>query len=160
MKVSRFVTSRADRLARLGFDGDLIELRGTDAKPLLTLHLGKNADSGGFIKLNDEPKAYLVDFSAWLRHHREELGQQPTARRERRRHRVNWAPFCRWPRLTAKHSKTGTSWTADELPEGKELKSSSIDSLVSQLTSLRFTDTTEPTASTPSPRRSTRRRPS
>lgn len=147
VKVSRFVTTRADRLARLGFDGDLIELRGTDAKPLLTLHLGKNADSGGrFIKLNDEPKAYLVDFSAWL---------DTTAK--------NWANsqlldvkaadiasielrFADGSRLTAQHAEDGTSWTADNLPAGKELDASKLDSLVSQLASLRFTDTTEPTA--------------
>ncbi len=144
-KVGRFVTAQPERLERLGFSGDRIELRDADAKALLTLHLGKNADSGGrFVRIDDEKKAYLVDLEAWLdgvaknwaRSQLLDLKADAVASLEFR--------FADGSTLAAKRNAEGTAWTAEGLPEGKELKGSTLDSLVTQLGTLRFTETTEP----------------
>lgn len=146
-KIARFVTARADRIERLGFAGDLIELRDAAAKPLLTLHLGRNNDSGGrFVRIGDEPKAYLVDLNAWLdtvpknwaRSQLLDVKPAEIAALELR--------FADGSTLAAKRNADATAWTADSLPEGKELKSADLDALVTQLTTLRFTETTEPAA--------------
>ena len=143
-KVGRFVTAQPDRLERLGFAGDRIELRDADAKALLTLHLGKNADSGGrFVRLDDEKKAYLVDLEAWLdgvaknwaRSQLLDLKSDAVAALEFR--------FADGATLAAKRNAEGNAWTAEGLPEGKELKGSTLDSLVTQLGTLRFSETTE-----------------
>ncbi len=146
-KVARFVSARPDRLERLGFAGDRVELRGPDAQPLLTLHLGKNAETGGrFLKLDDEAKAYLVDLSAWL---------DTTAKSWARSQLLDVKAadiatvelrFADGSSLVATRNADATGWTAENLPEGKELDGTKLDSLVSQLASLRFTDTAEPTA--------------
>jgi hypothetical protein len=146
-KIARFVTARADRIERLGFAGDLIELRDAAAKPLLTLHLGKNSDNGGrFVRIGDEQKAYLVDLNAWLdtvpknwaRSQLLDVKPSEVAALELR--------FADGSTLAAKRNADATAWTADALPEGKELKSADLDALVTQLTTLRFTETTEPAA--------------
>ena len=146
-KIARFVTARADRIERLGFAGDLIELRDAAAKPLLTINLGKNSDNGGrFVRIGDEQKAYLVDLNAWLdavpknwaRSQLLDVKPSEVAALELR--------FADGSTLAAKRNAEATAWTADALPEGKELKSADLDALVTQLTTLRFTETTEPAA--------------
>ena len=146
-KVTRFVTALPEKIDRLGFTGDLVELRDADAKPLLSLHLGKNAESGGrFVRLGDEKKAYLVELDAWLdavaknwaRSQLLDLKAENVAALEFR--------FADGSTLAAKRNADATAWTADGLPEGKELKAASVDSLVAQLASLRLTETSEPTA--------------
>ena len=146
-KVTRFVTALPEKIERLGFAGDLIELRDADAKPLLTLHLGKNAESGGrFVRLGDEKKAYLVELDTWLdavaknwvRSQLLDVKAPEVAALELR--------FADGTTLAAKRNADATAWTADGLPEGKELKAASVDSLVAQLASLRFTETSEPAA--------------
>jgi len=146
-KISRFVTASPERLERLGLGSDKIELRDAAGKPLWALTLGKNAETGGrFVRFGDEKKAYLADLTAYL---------DTTAK--------NWAlsqllnlkveevaavelKFADGSAFACKRPAQGTGWTAEGLPEGKELKASSIDSLLSQLTGLRFTETTEPGA--------------
>ncbi len=146
-KIARFVTARADRIERLGFSGDLIELLGADSKPLLTLHLGRNNDSGGrFVRFADEPKAYLAELDAWLdavpknwaRSQLLDVKPADVAALELR--------FADGSTLAAKRNADSTAWTADALPEGKELKSADLDALVTQLATLRFTETAEPAA--------------
>lgn len=146
-KVARFVTALPEKIERLGFTGDLIELRDADAKPFLTLHLGKNHESGGrFVRLDDEKKAYLAELDAWLdavaknwaRSQLLDLKAEAITGLEFR--------FADGSTLAAKRSADTAGWTADGLPEGKELKTATLDSLVAQLTSLRFTETAEPTA--------------
>jgi hypothetical protein len=61
--VVRFVTARAERLARLEPDSSAIAFHpeGDAAAPLLTIRLGKRADSGGmYLQFDDEPVAYLA----------------------------------------------------------------------------------------------------
>jgi hypothetical protein len=144
--IKRLVTARSDRLERLEFKGDLIELRGAESKPVATIHLGKNNESGGrFVKIGDEKKAYLADLDLWL---------DAVPKNWARSQLVDFKPdsiasvelrFADGSSMTAKHAADTGGWTAEGLPEGKEIKVSAIDSLLSQLSGLRFTDTTETT---------------
>ncbi|MBK8477649.1 MAG: DUF4340 domain-containing protein [Opitutaceae bacterium] len=146
-KTTRFVTAAPDRIARLDFAGDAIELRDADGKPTWTLHLGRNNETGGrFVRFGDEPKAYLAELSVWL---------DAVAKNWARSQLLDLKPadvaavelrFADDTSLTARRNADSTSWTAESLPEGKELKSTTIDSLVSQLGTLRFSETAEPTA--------------
>jgi hypothetical protein len=146
-KITRFGSSRPERIATMGFDGTSIELRGAGDKPLATVHLGKNVESGGrFIKLNDETTAYVASFSAYL---------DTTAK--------NWADTTLLPAkpeeivgiettlpdgttFRAKRENATAPWTTDGLAEGEKLKESEVTSLVSKLTGLRFTETADPAA--------------
>lgn len=146
-KFTRFVTAQPERLERLGFAGDRIELRDAAGQPLLTLQLGKNNESGGrFVRLNDEPKAYLSDLNVWLDPvaknwaRSQLLDVKPDAVAAVEFHFADAAPFA------VKRSADTATWTAEGLPEGQELRATTIDSLVAQLTTLRFSETTEPTA--------------
>ena len=146
-KVTRFVTARPERLERLGFAGDRIELRGADSRPLLTLHLGKNHETGGrFLRFGDEQKAYLVELEAWLdavpknwaRAQLLDVKPEDVASLEFR--------FSDEAPLLATRGDSAAGWTAADLPAGKTLNASTIDTALAQLTSLRFTETTEPAA--------------
>lgn len=146
-KVTRFASAQAARIAQMGFDGSTLELRDADGKALRTLHLGRNVESGGrFLKFDDETKAYVASFATYL---------DATAK--------NWANTALLPakpeEITALevsfpeggtlqlHRENGTApWTATGLAEGEKLKESEINSLVTKLTGLRFTETADPTA--------------
>lgn len=143
-KVGRFVTAQPERLERLGFAGDRIELRAADAQPLLTLHLGKNADSGGrFVRFGDDKKAYLVDLAAWLDGVAKNWAQSQLLDLKSDAVAALDFRFADGSALAAKRTADGAAWTSDGLPEGKELKGSTLDSLVTQLGALRFSETTE-----------------
>lgn len=146
-KIGRFVTALPEKLERLGFGGDRIELLGAGDKPLLTIHLGKNNTSGGrFVRLGDEQKAYLVDLNAWLdavpknwaRSQLLEAKPADVAAVEFR--------FADGSAFTATRDAKTAEWTVAGLPAGQELKPTAIDDVVSQLTSLHFTETAEPAA--------------
>ncbi|HVU33932.1 MAG TPA: DUF4340 domain-containing protein, partial [Opitutaceae bacterium] len=67
-KVERFVTANPERLERLEFKDTRIELLDSAKKPLWSVVLGKNAETGGgrFLKFGDENKAYLANLDAWI----------------------------------------------------------------------------------------------
>lgn len=146
-KVTRFVTAAPDRIARLGFTGDAIELRNAEGKPVWTLQLGKTNETGGrFVRFGDEPKAYLADLNTWLDTVAKNWAQTQFLDIKPADVSTVELRFADGSALNAKHNADSTAWTADALPAGKELNSATIDSLVSQLTALRFSDTSEPTA--------------
>lgn len=149
-KVSRLVTARADRLARLDFKDTTLALHDAAGKELWQVTLGKNADGGGrYLRYGTEEKGYLANLSLWLDPEprnwadttllalktdditRIEVGFSDAAQApvivSRTRKEDAWAPA---PPTTA--------------PEGKRLKAASISSLLSNFAGLRFSDTTAP----------------
>lgn len=144
-KISRMVGSNAERLEKLGFSGDRIELRGKDGKPVWTLQLGNSPASGGkFVKFDDEKKAYLSGLSAWL---------DTTPK--------NWADaalvgakpedvvgiqvqFPGGGSLSVNRVDGRGVWKCPDLADGETLKDSEVTSLASKLAGLRFTDTRDP----------------
>jgi len=147
-KLQRLVTSSPERIARLEFKDTQITFLDSADKELWSVTLGKTADSGGrFVRFGNEPKAYLATLSAWL---------DVDAK--------NWAdtqlinvkaddiakvqlsfPEESGKTVTATRAKKEDAFTTDQTPDGKKLKPEMITTLLSSLTTLRFTDTVEPT---------------
>jgi len=144
-KISRLIGSTAERIEKLGFAGDRIELRGQDGTALWTLHLGSSPEKGGrFVKFGDESKAYLSGFNGWL---------DGTPK--------NWADAALigakpedvvgiGVRLPAGGTLTATRvdgkgvWKCQDLADGETLKDSEWTSLAGKLAGLRFMDTRDP----------------
>src|SRR5690606_8268892 len=67
-KIQRLVASNPERSGRLEFKDTKIELLDAAGKALVSLTLGRHADTGGgrFVRFGSEDKAYLANLSAWL----------------------------------------------------------------------------------------------
>lgn len=141
-KVDSFVTSNPTRLERLEFDDTRITLADSDGSTLWSITLGKNADGGGrFIRFGDEQKAFRTRLNAWL---------DTTSR--------SWADASLVglkPEQVAKievelpdaepivgtRAKAEDTFAAESAPDDRQLKASSVNSLLTTLTGIRFTDT-------------------
>lgn len=142
-QIQRLVTTNPDRIARLEFKDTKIELSDTSGQSLLSLTLGKNAETGGrFVRYADEKKAYLANLNAWL-------DAEPK----------NWAdaellhlkaddiakieltfPDNSSP-VTLTRAKKEDTWTSPQTPDQQRLNAGKVASTLSSLASLRFTDT-------------------
>lgn len=145
-KITRMVASSPERLEKLGFDGDHIELRDKDGKAIWTLHLGNSPTSGGkFVKFGDESKAYLSGFSAWLDTSAKGWADAALIPGTKADDVVGiQARFPDGGTLTATRVDGKGVWKSQDLADGETLKDSELGSLASKLTGLRFTDTREP----------------
>jgi len=142
-KLQRLVTTSAERIARLEFKDTKIELLDAAGKPLRTLTLGKNAETGGgrYVRFGDEPKAFLTNLSAWL-------DTEPK----------NWAnaelinlkpdeiakieiPFAEGGPITVSRAKKEDPWVAENAPAGQKVKADKIASLLGSIGTIRFSDT-------------------
>ncbi len=141
-KLQRLVTSNPDRIARLEFKDTKIELLDASDKSLSSVTLGKTAETGGgrFVRFGDEQKAFLSNLSAWL---------DTTAK--------NWADstlvrlkpediaeieLSDPTDLTFTRDSKDATWTSPQTPESKVPDTAKLTSLLTSLTSLRFSDTT------------------
>ncbi|MDP3072208.1 MAG: DUF4340 domain-containing protein [Opitutaceae bacterium] len=143
-KVQRLVTTSPERIARLDFKDTKIELLDAVDKPIVSLVLGKNPESGAgrFVRYGDEAKAYLASLSAWL-------DTEPK----------NWAnaellalkaddiakieiPFADGPAVTLSRAKKEDPWTAENTPAGQRVKGDRISTVLSSIGTLRFTEST------------------
>jgi hypothetical protein len=142
-KIQRFVTANAERINRLEFKDTKIELLDSGEKPLLTLVLGKNNDTGGgrFVRYGDEQKAYLTNLSAWL---------DTEARNWANAELINLKaddiakveiPFAEGGPITVTRAKKDDAWNADKTPAGQKVKADKVSSTLSSISSLRFSDT-------------------
>jgi len=145
-KIQRLVTTNAGRLARLDFNGAKIELTDKAGKEMWSVDLGKTAESGGrYIRYGTEQKAYLADFSAWLDtepknwadSHILNLKPEEIARVE-----ISWDKDA-GDNVILTRAKKEDSWSATQTPAGQRINAGVMTSLLSSLTTLRFTDTTE-----------------
>lgn len=144
-KVQRLVTSRADRLSRLEFKDTAIKLTGADGQEIWNLTLGKSAEGGGrFVRFGTEEKGYQANLNAWL---------DPDAKNWADAALLNLKPddiasvefgFADGTTATATRTKKEEPWTAANTPAGKRVKVSTLTTVLSNLASLRFTDTTAP----------------
>ncbi len=144
-KIERLVTSRSDRLSRLEFKDTQVGLLDSGGKPIATISLGKSTESGSgrYLRFGDETKAYQAQLQFWL---------DVEAR--------NWADaalldfktediaqvelaLSGGARIVAKRAKKEDPFAAENPPAGKKLKAERIQSLLSTLSSLRFTDTSD-----------------
>lgn len=141
-KVDRAIGSAAAQ-ERLGFAGEKIELKDAAGKVLAILNLGKTADNGGrFIRYGDEKKSYLVDFNAWIDATPKNWAAAQLLKLKPEDVAAVDVKFADGTGVAAKRTEDGKAWTGADLPAGKEIKGSAVDSLLSQLTGLRFSETT------------------
>lgn len=146
-KIVQFASARPERLDTMELDETSITLLGADGATLRTLHIGKNYQSGGrFLKFDDEAKAYVVSANPNL---------DGTAKNWANTALLNAKPeevvgltvgFPDGKSLELKRENGTASWTSASLAEGETLKDSEVNSIVSKLTGLRFSDTADPTA--------------
>jgi len=145
-KVDRFVTANPERLSRLEFKDSRIALADAGGKELWSLTLGKSSDSGNgrFIRFGDETKAFFSGMHVWLDTDAKGwasaqlLSVKPddVAKVE--------VPFEAGAPVVVSRTKNDAPWTAAEAPAGRKLLAEKVSSLLSTLTSLRFSDTTDP----------------
>ena len=153
-KLQRLVTSSPERIARLEFKETKIELLDATDKAVFSVTLGKNPETGGgrFVRIGDEPKAFLANLSAYL---------DPEPK--------NWAsaelinlkaddiakieiPFVATSAsessppttITLSRAKKEDPWTADKTPAGQRVKADKVASMLSSIGNVRFSDTTAP----------------
>lgn len=145
-RLQRLVTTNPDRIARLEFKDTKIELRDSAGQPLASLTLGKTAETGGgrFVRFGDEPKAYLASLNTWLDAESKNwtdttlvsLKPDDIAKLE--------LPFADGTTATFTRAKKEDPWTSEQLPANHTIDTGKLTSLLSSLTSLRFSDTTAP----------------
>lgn len=144
-KLERLVTSSPDRIARLEFKDTKIDLLDASDKELWTVTLGKNPDSGAgrYLRYGSEAKAFLANLSAYL-----DTESKNWANTELLALKVDDVakieiPFAEGGPITVTRAKKEDPWTADNTPAGQKLKADKISSLLSSLSSIRFSDTNE-----------------
>lgn len=144
-KLERLVTSTPDRIARLEFKDTKIDLLDASDKELWTVTLGKNPDSGAgrYLRYGTEQKAFLANLSAYL-----DTESKNWANAELLALKVDDVakieiPFAEGGPITVSRAKKEDPWTADKTPAGQKLKADKISSLLSSLSSIRFSDTND-----------------
>ena len=138
--IDRFVTATPARLARLQFSDTTVTL-GTPADPAAwSITLGRTADTGGrYVKFAIEDRAYLTSLNTWL-------DATPKSWADTALVGLAAADIARLE-LTFPDNETSlvltrpdatTPFTTDAIPDGQQLKTSTVTSLLNTLTGLRF----------------------
>ncbi|HEY1792638.1 MAG TPA: DUF4340 domain-containing protein [Opitutaceae bacterium] len=144
-KVERFVTDNPARLSHLDFKDSRVTLGDAEGKTLWSVTLGKTPDNGNgkFIRFGDETKAYLTAASVWL-----DTDAKGWANAQLVSVKPDDVEKVEIPldsgSVTLSRPKKDAAWTADKTPAGMRLIADKPASIVSSLTSLRFSDTTAP----------------
>jgi hypothetical protein len=144
-KIKRFATSNPERMGRLEFGKEKIEILTKDETPALTIHLGKNVSNRGrFVRLNDEEKAYLSDLSHfidvdaknWAEDNLTDLTLEQIAEFSIE------TPGEKNPLLFKRLEKDAEWEIASSKEEDEKPLKDDIESILKKMTQLRFVDTT------------------
>ena len=141
-KVERFVTSNPERLGLLEFKDSRIELKDAQGKDIWEVTLGKTPESGNgrFIRFGEEPKAFFSGMHVWL-----DTDPKSWANTEL----VSLKPdevaridigFGAGASLEVSRGKKDAPWEAAKPPAGQKLLPEKVSSVLTALTSLRFSD--------------------
>jgi Domain of unknown function (DUF4340) len=145
-KVDRFVTANPDRLAHLEFNDSSIVLKDAAGKEIWRLTLGKASESGNgrFIRFGDDSKAFYSGLHVWLDTDPKGWADTqlvPVKPEDVARIEV---PFDGGAPVEVIRAKKDAPWSAEGTPAAGKLDESKVSSLLTSITSLRFTDTIEP----------------
>ncbi|MEO6244615.1 MAG: DUF4340 domain-containing protein [Opitutaceae bacterium] len=145
-KLQRLVTNSPERIARLEFKDTKIELLDAADKSLVSLTLGKNAETGGgrFVRFGDEPKAFLTNLTAWLDPEPKNWANTELLNLKSDEIAKIEVPFAEGGPITFSRAKKEDPWTADKTPDGQKVKADKVSTLLSSLGTVRFSDTTAP----------------
>lgn len=158
-KIQRFVTSNPERLARLEFKDTKIALDDSSGKPLWSVTLGKAAELGGgrFLRFDDEKKAYLADINAWIDTDAKSWADAqllnvkpddvakivvefPAVEASATAPRTPAVPATT---LTFSRAKKDAAWTSDKTPANDQVKADKVASLLNEVGTVRFSDTSD-----------------
>jgi hypothetical protein len=145
-KLTRLVTTNPERIARLEFKDTTITLLDSAAKELWTVTLGKNPESGAgrFLRYGNEPKAFLASLNTYL-----DLESKNWANAELLALKPDdiakiELPFAEGGPVTFTRAKKEDPWTSTAAPAGQKPKTDTLASALNTLTSVRFSDTSDP----------------
>jgi hypothetical protein len=145
-KVERFVTANPERLAHLEFKDSEIALQDSAGKEIWSVTLGKTPDSGNgrFIRFGAEPRAYFSGMHVWLDTDAKGwAGAQLVSVKPEEISRIA-VPFDSGAPLVLSRTKKDAPWSAEGGPAGRKLAADKVSALLTSLTTLRFSDTTDP----------------
>lgn len=144
-KIDRLVTQNPERIGRLEFGSTSIALLDGKGAAVWSVNLGKNADQGGrFVRFGDENKAYLASLNAWIDNDAKSwadaqllnLKVDDVAKLE--------IPLDDSRPVVLARKTKDDSWTVSPLPAGKQLNPDKVSTILSSLSSLRFSDSSDP----------------
>ncbi len=146
-KITRFLSADPVRIARMEFGDTTLELLEAGGATVWRAHLGKTPSGGGrFVKFDAEERAYLANLSTWI---------DSTVKNWADATLVDFKPeavtalevgFNDGPPLHLSRETPTAAWTAAGLAAGEKVRESTVSSLLSSLTGLRFTETFAPDA--------------
>jgi len=141
-KVDRFVTSTPDRLSHLDFKDSGIVLKDSSGREIWNLVFGKAPDSGNgrFIRFGSEPVAFFSGLHVWLDTDAKGWADARLVTVKPDDVAKIEIPLATGDPVIASRAKKDAAWTA-AAPAGQKLSPDKVASLLTTLTSLRFTDT-------------------
>ncbi len=144
-KVDRFVTANPDRLARLEFKDSSIALDDSAGKEIWSLTLGKAQEQGNgrFIRFGGEPKAYFSSLHVWLDTDAKGWANAQLVTVKPEDVAKIEIPFDAGPPVVVSRPKKDAPWAAADSPAGQTLIADQVASVLTSLTSLRFSDTVD-----------------
>ncbi len=143
-KVERLVSQNPERLKSFNLGDARITLKDASGKAVWSLDLGKNAEGGGrLVRYDGEAKAYLsrlsvfldADAKNWADASLLSLKSDDVARVE--------LSFAGAAPVVASRAKKEDPFAAADAPAGQQLSRAKIDSLLSTIGTLRFSETSE-----------------
>lgn len=144
-KVERLVTSNPDRISHLEFKDSVIALKDASGKEIWSVTLGKTPDSGNgrFIRFDGEPKAYFSGTHVWL-----DTDPKGWASAQLMNVKADEVAKVEVPldsgTVVLSRDKKDSPWTVQGGPAGQKVIADKVSSLLTTLTTLRFSDTTDP----------------
>lgn len=145
-KLQRLVTSSPDRIARLEFKDTKIELLDAADKPVFSVTLGKNAETGGgrFVRFGDEKKAYLANLNAWLDTESKNWANAELLNLKADDIAKVEIPFAEGGTVTVTRAKKEDPWTSEQTPASQKVKADKVAAVLSSIGNIRFSDSTAP----------------
>jgi len=144
-KVDRFVTANPERLARVEFKDSSIALKDQAGKEIWSLTLGKTSETGNgrFIRFGNEPRAFFSGLHVWLDTDAKGWANAQLMSVKPEEIASVEIPFDGGAEVTATRAKKDAPWTAAGAPAGQKVNADQVSSVLTALTSLRFTETAD-----------------
>ena len=145
-KIERVVTRNPELAARLELDSAKIAITSTDGSTW-SASLGKTAERGGrYVRLDEgeDAPAFLAPFNAFLDATGKNWAENKLVNVERDQIAALTLTFADGAPITLQRESATAPWTTESLPDGQQLKTGAISTLISTATNLRFSDTTTP----------------
>ncbi|MBL9208420.1 MAG: DUF4340 domain-containing protein [Opitutaceae bacterium] len=145
-KVERLVTQNPERIKGFNFGNARLVFSDASGKELASLDLGKNAEGGGrLVRYGTEEKAYLSRLNAYLDTEPKNWADATlVSLKPEDISRVELTFGDGSAPVVATRAKKEDAFTATDAPAGERLRTSRVDSVISSLASLRFSDTSDP----------------